>query len=85
MIRYKLVKWEFNKGAWSQAVSTAVDMVGAQFVSDMMEVSPKTVQNWMKMYQSAYGEFPHPSMHNFIKFCNEFDLNPTEFWYLEDI
>lgn len=85
MIHYKLVNWAFNKGAWAQAVATAVDLVGDEIVAGIMDVSPKTVQNWMRMYQSAYGEFPHPNMTNFIKFCNEFDCDVREFWILEDL
>lgn len=83
--KYKLVRWEFNKGAWCQAVSTAVDEVGIDVVAHLMDVSPKTVSNWMKMYQSAYNEFPYPNMTNFIKFCNDFDCDVREFWQLEDI
>jgi hypothetical protein len=85
MIKYKLVLWVFNKGAWAQAVATAVDSVGEEVVAHMLDVSPKTVQNWMKMYQSAYNEFPHPNMSNFIKFCNAFDCDVREFWMLEDV
>ena len=85
MIHYKLVKWEFNKGAWSQSVMTAVDDVGIDVVAHILDVSTKTIANWGKMHISAYGEFPYPNMTNFIRFCNEFDLDVREFWYLEDV
>lgn len=85
MIKYRLVSWEFNKGAWAQAIANAVDAVGDDIVAGMVGVSTTTVGNWRKMYQSAYGEFPYPNMTNFITFCNQFDLDPREFWNLEDI
>ena len=84
MIRYSLVAWEFNKGAWAQAIGNAVDAIGDRALSEMMECSVTTVKNWRMMYKSSYGEFPHPSMHNFLKFCNMFDLDVREFWILED-
>lgn len=85
MIKYRLVNWVFNKGAWCQAMASAVDMVGVDVVAGLMDVSPKTVENWLKMYQSAYGEFPHPNMTNFLKFCNTFDHDVREFWITEDV
>jgi len=84
MIKYRLVDWNFNKGAWSRAIATAVDDVGDKIVADGLGVSVKTVQNWMKMYESAYGEFPYPNMTNFLKFCNAFDCDVRDFWILED-
>lgn len=85
VIKYRLVNWEFNKGAWSQAVATAVDEVGVDIVAHMMDVVPSTVKNWAMMYQSSYGEFPYPNMTNFLKFCNQFDCDVRDFWYLEDV
>lgn len=85
MIKYRLVNWEFNKGKWSDAIANAVDSVGETVVAQILDVSPKTIQNWRKMHLSAYGEFPYPNMTNFIRFCNEFDEDVREFWYLEDV
>lgn len=85
MIKYSLVKWEFNKGAWAQAIATAVDEFGVDVVAGLTGVAPNTVRNWSMMYQSSYGEFPYPSMHNFIKTCNELDLDVRDFWILEDM
>jgi len=84
MIRYSLVKWEFNKGAWAQAIANAVDEVGIEVVASTVGVAENTVRNWRLMYQSAYGEFPHPSMHNFLSFCNMFDLDARDFFILEE-
>lgn len=83
MIRYLLVKWEFNRGAWSQAMHEAEDLVGIDVLCGIMEVKPVTVRNWQSMNNSAYEKYPHPSMHNFLKFCFDFDKDPRDFFLLE--
>lgn len=84
MIRISLVDWMFNKGAWAQAIQETIDEFELENVAELMAVSPKTVSNWIKMYESAYGEYPHPTMANFIRFCNTFHRDPREFFILED-
>jgi hypothetical protein len=83
--KYKLLNWEFNKGAWAQALILSVDLLGIEFVAGVLQVSKFTVHNWIKMPQSAYGDFPHPSMSNFLHACNMLDLDPREFFILEDV
>lgn len=83
-IRYSLVNWQFNLGAWSRAMQEAVDQMGIEFVAQTLEVSVKTVANWIRLPESAYGEFPHPSMSNFINAVNTLDLDPRDFFILED-
>lgn len=83
-IRYSLVNWQFNMGSWSRAIQEASDEMGTEFVAQALEVSVKTVQNWIKMHESAYGEFPYPNMTNFIRAMNMLDLDPREFFILED-
>ena len=83
-VRYSLVNWQFNLGAWSRAMQEAVDSMGIEFVAQSLEVSVKTVWNWIRMPESAYGEFPHPNMSNFIYAVNMLDLDPREFFILED-
>jgi hypothetical protein len=83
--KYKLVNWEFNMGGWGRAMQESVDRFGVEFVAQILEVSPKTVDNWIKGYKSVYSEFPHPNMSNFIWACNQLDLDPREFFILEDV
>lgn len=83
MIKYRLVNWQFNTGAWANAVRDAIDINGADIVSGVMGASPKTVALWNKM-KSGYEDFPYPNMTNFINFCNNFDIDPREFFILED-
>ena len=80
-IRYKLMFWEFNKGAWAQAMIKEVDTTGIEFVAGIMEVNPNTVRLWCKM-KSGYEHFPYPNHTNFIRFCNEFDYDPRDFYIL---
>lgn len=83
-VRYKLVGWEFNTGAWAQTMIETANTFDVEFVAKVMDVSPKTVQLWQKM-KGGYEDFPHPNMSNFIKFCNEFDRDPREFFILQDV
>lgn len=84
MIKYKLVKWVFNAGAWANAAREAQDTVGVDLVADVMQVHRTTVISWGKM-KSGYEDFPYPNMTNFIAFCNHFDKDPREFFMLEDL
>lgn len=82
--KYILAFWEFDLKAWAQAMIEATNEMGVDFVAQCLGVSPKTVTNWSTPDNSAYSEFPHPSMSNFIKTCNELDLDPRSFFCLEE-
>lgn len=84
MLTYVWVNWEFNKGAWGQAIAQTCHDHDIEFVAEIMGVSTKTVRNWQKMYDSAYGEYPWPNMANFMRFCNTFNYDPREFFILEE-
>jgi hypothetical protein len=83
-IQYRWVDWKFNDGLWAQCVREMVDAHGVDFVAEVMGVKPTSVTTWGKMKGSAYADYPYPRMTNFIKFCNEFNIDPREFWILED-
>jgi hypothetical protein len=84
MIKYRLVKWMFNAGMWAQAVNKAVDDVGHDVVAGMLDVHVSTIYGWRRM-KSGYEDFPYPNMTNFIAFCNAMDIDPRDFYILEDI
>jgi len=48
MIKYKLLRWEFNKGAWAQAIANAIDLVGIEVVAGVVGGRQKKVENWRK-------------------------------------
>lgn len=82
-IRYKLMGWEFNHELWSATMATAVAEMGLEFMALSMNVSQSALENWSKGY--FHDDFKHPNMTNFIKACNLLDLDPREFFRLEDI
>jgi hypothetical protein len=82
--QYVWIGWEFNKGAWAQAMADECMRLDIDFVAEVMGVKATTVSGWMKMYHSAYGDYPYPHMSNFMKFCNEFDHDPREFFMLAE-
>lgn len=84
MIRYTLVNWVFNKGLFASQIRDQIDAVGIDVVASMLDVTPKTVYVWAKMYDSAYSDYPYPSMTTVMKFVNAFDYDPREYFMLED-
>lgn len=84
MIKYRLMNWVFNLGAWGRTLREKSDETSAEFIAQVCQVSVKTVENWIAGYETAYGEYPYPSMTNFINVCNQLDLDPRDFFMLED-
>lgn len=82
-IEYVWVDWVFNDGAWAGAVRDQVDAHGVEFVAELMGVTVAGVKTWSKMKGAAYADYPYPNMTNFIKFCNNFNYNPADFFMLE--
>ena len=79
MITYVNVPYMFNFALWGETISVWRDKVGAQFLADYLGVNKATIAQWGKP-NSAYSDFPHPSMHNFLKVCNELELRPSDFF-----
>jgi len=48
----------------------------------LLGVNPSTISGWRKLYLEP--NFPHPNMHNFLNVCNLLDLNPQDFFILDD-
>lgn len=84
-VTYRWVNWEFNRGLWASLMRDEIAKHGVDFVAEVMGVSVNGVKTWAKMKGAAYSEFPYPNMTNFMKFCNEFNYDPREFFILEDI
>lgn len=81
MRKYVVVAWEFNTALWADTIATQMVNFG-QDLPAMTGVDKSTLNNWAK---ERYTEgFNWPSMVNFIRVCNLFDLNPDEFFILED-
>lgn len=52
-------------------------------LGEILGVSKNTVNNWANgNWQDG---FEHPHLSNFVTVCNMMDLDPRDFWILEDV
>lgn len=82
-VHYKLVKWEFCQARFSSALMSLHEHFSWGELAEIIGCSKSTVYNWANGKFSD--EFPWPRMHNFIAVCNELDLDPRDFFVLEDV
>lgn len=81
--RYMLVAWRFNTALWASVMNTAIAEIGKAEFAAIIEVDRKTLENWAA--GRVMREFPHPHMSNFLKAVNWLDLDPRDFFELEDV
>lgn len=82
-IYQKLVQWTFNHALWSASIATINEQMGVEFMAEYLGLSESILKSWAK---GRYSEgFQHPSMSNFLKVCDSADLDPSEFFVLEDV
>jgi hypothetical protein len=79
MITYVNVPYIFDLNLWGATLAIWRDDVGLDFMAECLEVNAQTIRQWIKP-NSAYKEFPHPSMSVFIHVCNELGLRPSDFF-----
>lgn len=82
--RYVSLSSNFNLQAWSRAIERETSEHGQEFVARYLGISPKTVQNWINLPETAYRDFPYPHMTNFLNFCNAFGYDPRDFFMVGD-
>ncbi len=83
MIVYKDIPFRFDIARYAKSVLRAIDMHGADDIAEMIGVDTKTLQNWATgTYKSS--PFPYPRMTNFINFCNLMDIDPGQYFTIED-
>lgn len=80
--RYKIVMWEFDIKAFSAALMQLHEHFSWGELAEIIGCSKSTVYNWAN--GNVTDEFPWPRMHNFMAVCNELDLDPRDFFILED-
>ena len=81
--RYSLVAWRFNVILWAATMQTAIAEIGLTEFAAIIDVTPKTLEDWSKgRVNSGY---PHPHMTNFLKALNWLDLDPRDYFELEDV
>lgn len=81
--KYKVFNWVFNKGKWAADVRDAREALGREGLAHAMGVATSTIDNWAMMYETSYGEFPHPNMTNMLLFCNLLDIDVRDYFILD--
>lgn len=81
-IRYSLVNWVFHQTAFASAILLMHDTFTWIELGGLLGVSKSTVNNWANGNFSE--QFPHQHMSNLLIVCNMLDLDPREFFILED-
>lgn len=81
MIQYRVYDWKFDMEKLSETINKLREWYEIAFIAEILGVDHSTVSNW-KQSPLRGDKYPHPSMGNFIRFCNEFDLDPRDFFTL---
>jgi len=80
--KHILIPWEFDKKAWASAIASAIDTIGLDDLAALLDVSKACLDAWSKgRYKAGY---EWPKLMNLIKVVNLLDLNPDDFFSLED-
>lgn len=82
-IHYKLVNWEFSQTRFSAAITQMHENFSWVELGELLGVSKSTVNNWANGNFSE--AFPRPHLSNLLVVCNTLDLDPRDFFVLEDI
>ena len=78
---YKLISFKFDMAKFA-ATLRAMDKETAAVLEMLVGVDRSTLRNW-SAYAKEY-EGKHPSMMNFLRVCNHLDLDPREYFVLDE-
>ena len=81
MAKYAIIDFKFNMMAFSEALKNVSDGDLSDF-AEIIGIDDSTLRNWC--IEGAKGKYPMPSMRNFINACNWLDLDPREFFVLDE-
>lgn len=79
---YKIIPVRFNIKKWTHVISAWSATMGENFVADIIGCSPSTLKTWGTWTPKS--KFPYPSMTLFINTCNALDMNPADFFELDE-
>jgi len=81
-VHYKVYSWDFNRALWAQTMKQWTTDFSIKEVAELLGVSTGAVSGWMSMESGR--SHPWPSMMCFMKAVNELDLNPSDFFVIEE-
>ena len=82
MIKFRVVKFRFAVEKWAMALETIAQEDMPEFAR-IIGVDESTLRNW-RSGDYTRRAFAYPQMTNFINACNWLDLDPREFFELEN-
>jgi len=81
MIKYRVVYFKFDEVRFA-AVLRAMKPDELAMIAEMLELSQGAVWHWLNpRVETGYA---HPRMSNFIAVCNLLDLDPRDFFIIEE-
>jgi len=82
MIKYRVLKFRFALEKWAIALQ-AIANEEIPEIALIIGVDDSTLRNW-RTGDYTKRKFGYPAMTNFINACNWLDLDPREFFELEE-
>jgi len=80
-ISYRIFPMRFDAEKWTALMNTIEAADVADFAR-MFGLTASSVMNWRR--GSYHKDAPYPSMTNFTNICNWMDVNPQEFFCLDE-
>lgn len=82
IVKASYVNFKFDFKSWSRTIANWADVVGTDFISEAIEADPNTIRAWSGGHFKV--NYPYPSMTLFIRACNLLDLDPRQFFILDE-
>jgi len=80
-IRYRVINWQFDSAKLA-AVLEPLDRGMIETLMSLLDVSNGAIWHWRKdIYPEGVN---YPNMSNFLKLCDALDLDPREFFVLDE-
>jgi len=81
MAKHIIIDFKFDMKAFADTLQSVSDGDLSDFAA-IIGIDDSTLRNWR--IEGAKGKYAMPSMRNFINACNWLDLDPREFFVLDD-
>ena len=82
IIKATYINFKFDVGSWARVIANWIDVVGADYIAEAIQADPGTVKAWSRgTFKPGY---QYPSMTLFMRACNELDLDPRQFFVMDE-
>jgi len=80
--KYINVPYVFDTSEWALQLLRLKDDFTIAEMAQLMDVSPKCIDNWIN--ERHHANFQHPSMSNMLKLVNLLDIHPAIFFKVSE-